>query len=107
MAQTIGTAVVSSASASSVASSPSDANFHTENLELAAFLLARGHRLVGAISNGRLVSFEFVRSAVPDVANFFSGAVPLPPITLFEHHRTLRSLITTVRNSQGRVGGVA
>lgn len=82
--------------------------FHTENLELAAYLLARGHRLVGAIPQSRLVVFEFAASAHADVANFFSGTISLPPITLFEHHRTLRSLIATVRNSRTRsAGGVA
>lgn len=63
--------------------------------------MARGHRLVGAISTGRLVAFEFEPSARADVANFFSGSIPLPPIKLFEHHRTLRSLIATVRNTGG------
>jgi hypothetical protein len=82
--------------------------FHTENLELGAYLLTRGHRLIGTIPTGRLVVFEFEHSAGTDVANFFSGAVPLTPITLFEHHRTLRSLIATMRNTRTQsTGGVA
>lgn len=85
--------------------SPDGTNFRTDNLELAAFLMARKHRLIGAIPSGRLVAFEFEPSASADVANFFSGSTPLPPITLFEHHRTLRSLIATVRNT--RVAGGA
>jgi hypothetical protein len=80
-------------------------NFRTDNLELASFLLARQHRLIGAVPSGRLVVFEFEPSAEADVANFFSGSSPLPPITLFEHHRTLRSLIATVRNSARTVLG--
>lgn len=99
MAKTISTTAVTSVP-------PFDAGtFHTENLELAAYLMARGHRLLGASPTGRLVVFEFHASAAPDVPNFFSGTIPLPPITLFEHHRTLRSLIATVRNT--RQGGVA
>lgn len=81
--------------------------FHTENLELASFLMARGHKLSGSIPDGRLVLFGFAHAAEQDVPNFFSGAIPVPPITLFEHHRTLRSLITTIRNTRNRrAGGV-
>jgi len=80
-------------------------NFRTENLELASFLMARKHRLIGAIPSGRLIVFEFELSAESDVANFFSGSTPLPPITLFEQHRTLRSLIATMRNTR-QAGGV-
>lgn len=88
--------------------SPDGGTFHTENLELASYLLARGHRLTGTIPSGRLIVFEFEPRANTDVANFFSGAVPLPPITLFEHHRTLRSLIATMRNTRTRsTGGAA
>lgn len=99
---------MASASHSPLPPSPDGGPFHTENLELASYLLARGHHLIGTIPTGRLVIFEFESSAGRDVANFFSGAVPLPPITLFEHHRTLRSLIATVRNTRTRsAGGVA
>ena len=38
-------------------------NFRTDNLELASFLLAREHRLIGAVPSGRLVVFEFEPSA--------------------------------------------
>jgi hypothetical protein len=83
-------------------------HFRTENLELAAYLMARCHLLIGAIPDGRLVVFEFDASAASDVPNFFSGTIQLSPITLFEHHRTLRSLIATVRNTRSRgEGGVA
>jgi len=88
-------------SCSSQSPLPDGGNFRTDNLELASFLMARQHRLVGAIPSGLLVVFEFESSAAADVANFFSGSTPLPPITLFEHHRTLRSLIATVRNAGG------
>ena len=96
---------ISTASSHSAPSSDGG-DFRTQNLELAAYLMARRHRLVGAIPSGRLVVFEFEPSAVADVSNFFSGSIPLPPITLFEHHRTLRSLIATVRNAR-TAGGVA
>jgi hypothetical protein len=96
------------ASQSFTPASSNDGTFHTENLELASYLLARGHRLIGTIPTGRLVVFTFESSASTDVANFFSGAVLLAPITLFEHHRTLRSFIATMRNTRTRnAGGVA
>ena len=92
-----------------------DDTYRTDNLELAAYLLARGHRLIGADQTGQLVAFVFEPGAAEDVANFFSGttpigAAPIPPVKLFEHHRTLRSMIATMRGTsprRRRVGGVA
>ena len=43
----------------------------TDELELAAFLKATGHRLLGLRPTGRLVSFSFDASASPDVENIF------------------------------------
>jgi hypothetical protein len=81
-------------------------SYRTDNLELSAYLLARGHRLIGADPSGSLVTFVFESRAAEDVANFFAGttpagagAAPIPPIKLFEHHRTLRSMISTIRNT--------
>src|ERR1700693_561199 len=90
------------ASQSPLPSSPDDGTFHTENLELGAYLLTRGHRLIGTIPTGRLVIFEFESRANADVATFFSGAIALPAITMLENHRTLRSLIATMRNTRTR-----
>jgi hypothetical protein len=89
----------------------------TDNLELASYLLARGHRLIGADPSCPLVAFVFEPRAAEDVANFFSGTTPagtapIPPVKLFEHHRTLRSMIATIRNTSSSPrrrsrGGVA
>jgi len=70
--------------------------YRTSELELAAFLKTRGHRLVGAKPNGRLVTFEFDASAADDANNYFSGA-QTPARDLFEAHRSLRALIQQVR----------
>lgn len=90
--------------------------YRTDNLELASYLLARGHRLIGADPSAPLVAFVFEPGAAEDVANFFSGttppgAAPIPAVKLFEHHRTLRSMIATIRGMSSprhrRVGGAA
>jgi hypothetical protein len=90
--------------------------YRTDNLELASYLLARGHRLIGADPSAPLVAFVFEPGAVGDVANFFSGTTPpgttpIPPVKLFEHHRTLRSMIATMRSASSprrrRMGCVA
>jgi hypothetical protein len=91
--------------------------YRTDNLELGSYLLARGHRLIGAEPSSPLVTFVFEPRAAEDVANFFSGTTPpgaanIPPVKLFEHHRTLRSMIATMRGTSSsprrrRAGGGA
>ncbi len=68
----------------------------TDELELAAFLKATGHRLLGLRPTGRLVSFSFDASASPDVEKYFSGA-EISGRELFEAHRHLRTLIRQVK----------
>jgi hypothetical protein len=68
----------------------------TDELELAAFLKARGYRLLGAEPYGRLVTFAFDPSACADVDNYFAGA-EISARELFEAHRHLRTLIKQIK----------
>jgi hypothetical protein len=70
--------------------------YTTDELELAAFLKATGHRLLGVRPTGRLVSFSFEASAWADVGKYFSGA-EISGRELFEAHRHLRTLIRQVK----------
>jgi hypothetical protein len=74
----------------------SSPTYHTTELELAAFLKARGHRLLSAKKSGRMVTFEFTSEAAEDVDNYFGGAESSAR-ELFEAHRSLRALIQQVR----------
>jgi hypothetical protein len=75
--------------------------FRTESLELGAYLLARGYQLVGTdrVDDSPMVIFVFPGEAAGDTASFFAGTVPLPPIKIFEAHRTLRMMVSTMKNS--------
>ena|SRR6202040_479717 len=87
--------------------------FRTESLELGAYLLARGYQLVGTdrVDDSPMVIFVFPGEASRDTASFFAGTVPLPPIKIFEAHRTLRMMVSMMKNSGGvgrrSRGGVA
>jgi hypothetical protein len=70
--------------------------YRTTELELAAFLKARGHRLLGATPMGRLVSFAFGDATATDVASYIAGA-EISARELFEAHRGLRALIQQVK----------
>jgi hypothetical protein len=86
--------------------------FRTESLELTSYLLARGYQLIGTdrADDSPMVIFVFPGEAAGDTASFFAGTVPLPPIKIFEAHRTLRMMVSTMKNPgavrRGR-GGVA
>jgi hypothetical protein len=73
-----------------------DASYKTTELELASFLKARGHRLLGASPRGTIVEFSFDGSASGDVGEYIAGAA-VRARELFEAHRALRALIATVR----------
>jgi len=78
--------------------------YRTTELELAAFLKARGHRLLSANQNGKMVAFEFTPDAADDADNYFSGAESSAR-ELFEAHRSLRALIQQVReHSSQKIG---
>jgi hypothetical protein len=70
--------------------------YQTTELEVAAFLKARGHRLLDAQPQGRLVTFGFEDSACEDVQAYFSGA-EVSARELFEAHRHLRALIQQLK----------
>jgi hypothetical protein len=75
---------------------PITQSYKTAELELAAFLKSRGHRLLSAKMAGRFVTFEFTPEAAGDADNYFSGA-ETSARELFEAHRSLRALIQQVR----------
>ena len=75
----------------------------TTELELASFLKADGHRLLGADVRGRLVEFHFPVSAESAIGRYFAGA-QLSARELFEAHRSLRALIQQVREHQNQIG---
>jgi hypothetical protein len=78
--------------------------YRTSELEIAAFLKARGHRLVSAKLDGRFVTFEFDPIAAADVPTYFGGG-ETPARELFEAHRSLRALIQQVKeHSSQQIG---
>lgn len=78
--------------------------YKTSELELASFLKAAGHALLGVYPNGRLVEFSFDASAEEAVERYFAG-VQLSARELFEAHRSLRALIQQVREHQSHKNG--
>lgn len=78
--------------------------YKTTELELASFLKARGHRLLSARLDGRVVAFEFNGDAALDVESYFNGA-EVSARELFEAHRGLRALIQQVREQQTQRNG--
>jgi hypothetical protein len=81
----------------------SDVKYKTNELELASFLKAEGHKLLDAELKGRLVEFHFPVSAERAVQAYFAGA-HLSARELFEAHRSLRALIQQVREHQSQIG---
>ena len=75
--------------------------YKTSELELAAFLKARGHSLHGAKLDGRFVVFEFEPTAADGVGAYFSGA-QLSARELFEAHRALRALIKQIHEHESQ-----
>jgi len=76
--------------------------YRTGELELAAFLKSRGHKLLAAKMTGRFVSFEFIATAAEDVDSYFGGA-ETSARELFEAHRSLRALIQQVREHASQI----
>src|SRR5215813_4162074 len=73
--------------------------YNTNELELASFLKAKGHKLLGIKPMGYEVIFSFARAAGDDVGTYFQGA-ELPAADLFEAHRSLRVLISQLRKAR-------
>ena len=78
--------------------------YQTTELEVAAFLKARGHRLLDARPQGSLVRFGFADSAGEDVQEYFSGAA-VSARELFEAHRHLRALIQQLKQHSYQKNG--
>ena len=79
-------------------------SYRTTELEVAAFLKARGHRLLNAQPAGRVVTFSFGDGAGEDVNQYIAGA-EVPARELFESHRSLRALIQQVKENQQQRSG--
>jgi hypothetical protein len=75
---------------------PEQIPYRTTELEIASFLKAHGHRLLGAKLQNRLVEFEYEPLAQADVEQYFQGA-SISARELFEAHRSLRALIQQVK----------
>jgi hypothetical protein len=74
-------------------------HYSTTELEVAAFLKARGHRLLDAKPHGHLVSFSFEESAAADLDSYFCGR-EVSARELFEAHRCLRGLIRQLKEQK-------
>jgi hypothetical protein len=77
--------------------------YKTNELELASFLKAQGHKLLGVEPKGRLVEFHFDALAEKAVEEYFAGA-SLAARDLFEAHRSLRALIQQVKSHNNQIG---
>jgi hypothetical protein len=77
--------------------------YRTNELELASFLKAQGHKLLGVEPKGRLVEFHFDASAEKAVEEYFAGA-QLAARDLFEAHRSLRALIQQLKEHNAQIG---
>lgn len=73
-------------------------SYRTTELEVAAFLKAKGHRLQAAEPQGRMVAFLFAPGADRDVDAYIGGEA-VPARELFEAHRSLRALIQQVKEN--------
>lgn len=79
--------------------------YKTGELELASFLKARGHRLLGAKWTGRYVNFEFSNNNGADEdAQLYLSGIEISARELFEAHRSLRQLIKQVREYTQQIG---
>jgi hypothetical protein len=71
--------------------------YRTAELELASFLKARGHKLLSLQPRGQIVEFTFPAEAAAEVEAYFAG-LECPARDLFEAHRSLRALISLVKD---------
>jgi len=77
--------------------------YRTNELELASFLKAQGHKLLDVVPKGRLVEFHFDASAEKAVEDYFAGAA-LSAREIFEAHRSLRTLIQQLKEHNAQIG---
>ena len=71
--------------------------YKTTELEVAAYLKSRGHKVIDARLDGRFVTFTFDEDAAREVTQYFCGALVCAQ-SLFESHRALRALIKQVKD---------
>jgi len=77
----------------------------TSELELAAYLKCRGHKLLSAKLTGKIVTFEFgAENGIRKDADLYFGGVEVSARELFEAHRSLRALIQQVKEHAFQIG---
>lgn len=81
-----------------------EGNYLTDELELAAYLKARGRKLVNAFVDGTVVRFAFEAGSAGDIEQYFEGAA-IPARELFSAHRALRALIQQVKQHGSQRNG--
>jgi hypothetical protein len=64
--------------------------YRTSDLQLAAFLTARGHDPIRVEGPPPRRCFVFAAAAQDDVSGYYNGAYPLPPLSLFAAYRRLK-----------------
>jgi hypothetical protein len=77
--------------------------YKTTELELASFLRARGHRLLGVKQEGKFATFEFDHTVSDDADEYFRGT-EVSARELFAAHRNLRALIQQTREHASQIG---
>lgn len=79
--------------------------YDTNELELAAYLKARGHLLLSAKVNSRnLVNFRFADNGTSEDAQLYFEGSSHPARELFQAHRGLRALIKQVKDHSSQIG---
>jgi hypothetical protein len=79
------------------------APYRTSELEIASFLRARGHKLLGVKQDGKFAVFEFDPVASSDADEYFRGT-EVSARELFAAHRNLRALIQQTREHASQIG---
>ena len=77
----------------------------TTELDIAAFLVASGHKVLFAEPQGALVQFIFDPGVAGAVEEYFAGAA-LPVQEVFKAHRHLRTLVKQVKIHNGATSHV-
>lgn len=78
---------------------PTAPEFSTNELEIASYLSALGHRLLRTSTEGRMLRFHFPEVAAADARGYFDGA-SCPARDLLAAMRNLRILVQQQRGFQ-------
>ena len=81
-----------------------DGIYRTTELEIAAFLKAKGFQVLEVKPEHRLVTFGFAEAASAEAEAYFVGAA-LPARELFEAHRHLRTVIQQIKEHRSQTIG--